>query len=104
MLGDRLGLQPIELGDQRLDGLLRRLPRLHDRDGVEQVRILDQVRAAERVDRELLLVDQLLVDARALAVGQHLRGDVQRVRVRMAVVGDVIRDDDRRQRPRRLAP
>ena len=86
VLGDRLRLQPIELRDQRVGRLLRRLARLHDGDGVEQVRILDEVGLAERRDRDLLLVDQLLVDARALAVRQHLGRDVQRIRVRVAVV------------------
>ena len=58
------------------------------------------MRAAERGHRHLLFVHQLLVDARALTVRQHLGGDVQRIGIGIAVVGDVVRDDDRRQRPR----
>ena len=57
------------------------------------------LRAAERRDAQPFLVDQLPVDPRALAVGQDLRRDVQRIRVGVAVVGDVVRDDDGRQRP-----
>ena len=72
------------------------------RHGVEQVRILDQVGVAERGDRHLRLVDQLLVDARGLAVGQHLGGDMQRIRVRVPVIGDVMRYDNGRERPRGL--
>ena len=99
---DRFGFQPIELRDERVGGLLRRVARLHDGDGVEQIRILDEVGLSERRDRDLLLVDQLLVDARALSVRQHLGGDVQRIRVRMAVRRHVVRDDHGRQRPRLL--
>ena len=55
--------------------------------------------AAEGRERELLLVDELPVDPRALSVRQHLRRDVQRIRIRIAVEGDVMGDDHRRQRP-----
>ena len=48
------------------------------------------------------VVDQLSIDARALSVGQDLRRHVQRIGVGIAVVGDVVRDDDRRKRPRLL--
>ena len=75
---------------------------LHDRDGIKQIRIFDEVRVAEGGHRDLLLVDELLVDPRALAVGQHLRRDVERIGIGVAVVGDVIGDDDRRKRPRLL--
>ena len=64
--------------------------------------MLDEVRVAERRHRHLLLVHQLLVDARRLAVREHFRRDVQRIRVGVPVVGDVIGDDHRRQRPRLL--
>ena len=64
--------------------------------------MLDEVAAAERAEAQPLVVDQLAQDAGALPVGQDLRRDVQRVRIRMPVVGDVIRDDHRRQRPRFL--
>ena len=61
--------------------------------------MLDDVAAAERADAQPLVVDQLAQNAGALAVGQDLRRDMQRVRVRVPVVGDVVGDDHRRQRP-----
>ena len=97
-LADRLLAQPIELGGQRLDGGLGRLPGLHDRGGEEQVGVLDDVAAAEGGQRQPLLVDQRAVDARAVPVGQHLVDDVQRIAVRVPVVGDRVGDDHRRQR------
>ena len=48
--------------------------------------MLDQLGFAERRERDLLLVDERPVDPRAVAVRQDLREDVQRIRVRMAVV------------------
>ena len=96
--GDRLLAQAIELGGERLDRGVGRLPRLDDGRGEEQVGVLDDVAAAERRQRQPLLVDQRPVDARAVAVRQHLVDDVQRIAVRVAVEGDVVGDDDRRQR------
>jgi hypothetical protein len=101
-IGDRRVLQLLHLRDQRVGDVLGLVPRLDDRHRIKEVGILDQVRLAERRDRHLRFVDQLLVDARALAVGEHLGGDVQRIRIRIAVEGDVIGDDDGRKRPRLL--
>ena len=58
--------------------------------------MLDELRLAERGERDLLLVDERAVDPRAVAVRQNLREDVQRIGVRVAVVRDVVR---RRPRP-----
>ena len=95
----RLGLGAVELGDQGRGDRLRRPPRLHQGHRVEQVRILDDDALAEGRDRHLLLVDQAAVNPGALSVRQDLRQDVERVGVRMPVVGDGVRDDHRRQRP-----
>ncbi len=62
--------------------------------------MFDQVGAAEGRHRQPLLVDEAAVDARAVAVRQHLGEHVHRVGIGVAVVGDVVRDDHRRQRPR----
>src|SRR5206468_13134018 len=60
--------------------------------------------SAKGGERNLLLVDQLPVDPGALPVGEHLRRDVQRVRIRVTIERDVMRDDDGRQRPGFLEP
>ncbi len=59
----------------------RLLPLLHDRHRVEEVRVLDELGLAERSKRDLLLIDERAMQARAVAVRQNLRQDVQRVRV-----------------------
>ena len=78
-LGDRLGAKLVELGNQRLFDFLGRVSRCHERDREEQVRFFDDVAAAERRYRNLLLVYQRLVDTRAVAVGQNLRRQVERI-------------------------
>ena len=93
------GLQVFELREQRLFDGFRGLTGRNDRHRVEQVRVLEDVRAAERRDRDALVVDEVARDPRALPVEQDLRRQVQRVRIWMTVVRDVIRDDHRRQRP-----
>ena len=98
-VADEIGLQSIQLLDERRFRLGRGAPRLDYRKRVEQVRIFDEQAVAGRGHRELLLVHQPAVDARALPVGQHLGRDVQRIRVGMPVVGDVMGHDDRGQGP-----
>jgi hypothetical protein len=55
-VADRLVLQPVELGNERVDRLIGRAPRLHDRHRVEEIRILDEVRPAKRGDGQLLFI------------------------------------------------
>jgi len=63
VLADRLGLQLVELRDQPVDRLLRPMAWLDERDGIKQIRILDDIRLAGRGERDALVVDELLVNA-----------------------------------------
>ena len=100
VIGNRFRFQAIELRDERRRHFLGRVSRLDNRNGIEQIRILDQVGVAECSYSHLLFVHELVVDPRRLAVRQHLRRDVQRIRIRVAVVRDVVRNDHGGQRPR----
>ena len=100
MIGNRFRFQAIELRDECRRHFLGRVSRLDNRNGIEQTRILDQVGVAECSYSHLLFVHELVVDPRRLAVRQHLRRDVQRIRIRVAVVRDVVRNDHGGQRPR----
>ena len=99
VLAHRLGRHALQFRDQGRFHLGRRAAGLHDGRRVEQVRVLDDVAAAKGRQRQARVVHQLAIDPGALSVRQDLRGHVQRIRVRMAVVSDVVRDDDGRQRP-----
>ena len=59
---DRLGFEPIELGDESVHRFFRRVTRLHDGDGKKDVGILDEIGAAKRRDGDPLLVHQPLVN------------------------------------------
>ena len=98
-LGNRLGAQLVELGDQRLLDLFVRVAGRHQRHREEQIRLFDDVAAAERRQRDALFVDERLIDARAVAVGQNLRRQMQRIRIGVAVPRNRIGDDDGGQRP-----
>ena len=98
-LGDALGLELVELGDQRLLHVIRRLARIDECDGIEDAGGLQEAAAAERGQGEAGLVDQLAIDPRGLAVGQRLRHHEHRIRIGMAVVGRLVRHHHRRQRP-----
>src|SRR5262249_18313640 len=76
---DRFSFQAIQLRNKRVGNLLRGVGRLNDRDGIEEIWMLDQVRLPEGRGGHLRLVHKLLVNARALAVREHLRGNVQRI-------------------------
>ena len=99
MRRDAVSLEVVELREHlALDGL-ERLPGRRDRDRVKQVRVLQDIGVPEGGNRDPLVVDEVARHPRALAVKQNLRRQVQRVRIGMPVVHDVIRDDDGRERP-----
>ena len=98
-LGNGFMPQLVELRDERLLRLFGCVPWLDDRDRKKQVRLFNDVAAAVRGRRDALLVDERFENPRALAIREDLRRDMQRVRVRMSVIGDRIGDDDGRQRP-----
>ena len=70
--GHAFGLHAIELRDQLLLHFFGLPARLHDRDRIKEIGVLDELRLAERGQRHLLLVDERAIDPRAVAVRQDL--------------------------------
>ncbi len=62
-LANRLAAQLVELRDERFLDLIVRPSRRNERDSEKQIRLLDDVAAPECRERDLLLIDERLIDA-----------------------------------------
>src|ERR1041384_1010968 len=79
--GDTVCLDAFELREHLALDILERLPGRDDGDGIKQIWVLQDVRAAERRHRDPPALYEIARHSRALTVEENLRRKVQRIRV-----------------------
>src|SRR3984957_12449634 len=91
---DGLSLQTVQYGDQRLLAIFRRVAGIHNRVGPVKIRIFGKICRTSGLHRDLILVDQSLVETATFAAGKNVGSEVERIGIGRVARGNLVTDDN----------